>query len=695
MVGQRLSRLFFVLFVAVMISAVSTAQFRVQKSSATRKLAFQLEVPGDQHWLDSGVDIQPGDRIAFTAAGSVTCPAADPTGPDGLSRGWADLLRVIPLNSAGRGALIARIGDGNPFLVGTKRDLQIKQGGRLFFGINQGGTETSTGSFKVNVDVTPSATAVTPVAAATDFSTQLTPEILKQIPQRIADPDGRPGDAVNFLILGSEDSVRLAFQSAGWVKVDRNPKDAVLHGVLSSISKQAYVEMPMSALHLFGRPQDYGFAHAEPLSVIATRHHLRIWKAPFAVSGQTLWVGAGTHDIGFEKDQRNNGVTHKIDPAIDGERDYIGQSLGATGVVTRTGYLVPPNPIKEARTATGGSFHSDGRILVMNLAASGRDQGTQFADIFCSVLRDEHPDEGQWGDCSKYLQTPPSSKPATLAPLSTKYRVLILPGFLSSCVSSTPAMAKGQEHLKETHGLAIEYLQLPNESSDSNGKMIADYISAHMKTDPRKYIVIGYSKGAPDAQEALSQSPGAASGVAAFVSLAGAIGGSPVANAMPALVERYTKTLNLGSCKGDIAQAAKSLRSDVRHQFLANHPDPVVPTYSLAALSDQTNTSKMLLQAWQILAAYDSEQDSQLTKQDAIVPGSTFLGAARADHLAVALGFEDSAGSEIKSIMDKNHYPRAALLESLVRFVISDLESAPAGPIAPANAVAAPASASK
>ena len=33
-----------------------------------------------------------------------------------------------------------------------------------------------------------------------------------------------------------------------------------------------------------------------------------------------VWVGAGTHDIGFEKDQRNGKVTHKIDPAVDGER---------------------------------------------------------------------------------------------------------------------------------------------------------------------------------------------------------------------------------------------------------------------------------------------------------------------------------------------------------------------------------------
>jgi hypothetical protein len=149
--------------------------------------------------------------------------------------------------------------------------------------------------------------------------------------------------------------------------------------LISSISKQAYVEMPMSKLNLFGRPQDYGFAHAEPLSVVSTRHHLRIWKAPFDVAGQALWVGAGTHDIGFERDQRNNGVTHKIDPAIDGERNYIGESLKSTGMLTRLGYVTPPDPLTDARTATGGSFHSDGRILVMMLANSGMDRRNAFA----------------------------------------------------------------------------------------------------------------------------------------------------------------------------------------------------------------------------------------------------------------------------------------------------------------------------
>jgi hypothetical protein len=61
--------------------------------------------------------------------------------------------------------------------------------------------------------------------------------------------------------------------------------------------------------------------------------------------------------------------------------------------------------------------------------------------------------------------------------------------------------------------------------------------------------------------------------------------------------------------------------------------------------------------------------------RDAIVPGARYPGAARADHLAVALPFDKMAGGEVQKFMDHVRYPRAALLESLVRFVVSDLET--------------------
>jgi hypothetical protein len=164
--------------------------------------------------------------------------------------------------------------------------------------------------------------------------------------------------------------VQLIFRDAGWVKVDRDTKNAVLHGVLLSISKESYVTMPMSVLYLFGRPQDYGFAHAEPLTVVATRHHLRIWKSALTLEGLPVWVGAATHDIGFERDQRNKGITHKIDPDIDTERDYLGKSLSETGELSAIARILPADALKEARTATGGTFHSSGEVVVMHIVTT-------------------------------------------------------------------------------------------------------------------------------------------------------------------------------------------------------------------------------------------------------------------------------------------------------------------------------------
>jgi hypothetical protein len=123
----------------------------------------------------------------------------------------------------------------------------------------------------------------------------------------------------------------------------------------------------MSKLYLFNHFQDYGYAQGDPLRVVASRHHFRIWKCPFTVGAETVWAGAGTHDIGFERDSRTGHLTHKIDPATDAERDYIGQSLLQTGLVLKEDYLLPSHPVTTAQTATGGSFTSDGRTLVIYL----------------------------------------------------------------------------------------------------------------------------------------------------------------------------------------------------------------------------------------------------------------------------------------------------------------------------------------
>ncbi len=161
------------------------------------------------------------------------------------------------------------------------------------------------------------------------------------LPRRVNDEFQNQGDMVNFVLVGSEQQVKDALDAASWRIADTDNKEAVLKAVLETYQKKDYLQMPMSTLYLFGRKQDYGYELAQAYSVVASRHHFRIWKAPVTWNGQTMWAGAGTHDIGFEKDQRNGKVTHKIDPAVDGERDNIGQTLQASGKVKSLYYYLP------------------------------------------------------------------------------------------------------------------------------------------------------------------------------------------------------------------------------------------------------------------------------------------------------------------------------------------------------------------
>ena len=328
----------------------------------------ELDLQPSDNWVDSNIALNPGDTFDITATGQLQYSGAKtpPNGPTGLARGYADLIKNFPVNSAGRGALVGRIGDNaaaRPFLIGAQYSCQAPVAGHLFVAINQSSMDQATGSYHVTIRRTAAAKAAATNVTVTPFPQTL----LNSVPRRVTDPNGAPGDRVNFIIIGPEAQMKAALKAAGWVIVDRTQKEAVISGLLASLSKDAYVTLPMSELVLYGRPQDFGFAQADPLQVVASRHHFRLWKAPFDLDGQTVWIGAGTHDVGFDRDQRNNGITHKIDPDTDGERDYIRDSLIQTGLTTKTTYMTPVNPVTSARTATGGQFTSDGRTLIVYL----------------------------------------------------------------------------------------------------------------------------------------------------------------------------------------------------------------------------------------------------------------------------------------------------------------------------------------
>lgn len=361
-------------FTAVTIFFMRWIAFLVCLAAALAQTpAKELDVSTKNSWEDTGLDLRPGDVLTISATGKLSVRSGKSTSSvtaAGASRGFRDLLKSYPVNEAGQGALIGRVGSSDtttPFLVGASKSWTSPRVGRLFLGINKSDNDAPDGAFHVKIEFSSRGPEASN-SPKDSLPVKVTAEMIDRIPRRVVDAQGNAGDNTNFVVLGDEKKVLAAFAAAGWVQVDRDRDDAILHGVLSVLNKQAYVELPMSELMLFGRVQDYGLAHAEPIAVVAQRHHLRLWKAPFKADGLELWVGAATHDIGFDRDQRNNGVTHKIDPDVDLEREFVGQSLDETGLVAGLSYLSPKEPSKEARTATGATFHSDGRMLVIQLA---------------------------------------------------------------------------------------------------------------------------------------------------------------------------------------------------------------------------------------------------------------------------------------------------------------------------------------
>jgi len=353
------------------------------QASASNK-SYEIDVPGTKEWVDTNIDVNGGAKLRFTATGSITYPEDTSSnikthtvgtfGPDGLARNWADLIHQYAVTDAGHGALIARIGSDafvQPFLVGASKEYTVPVAGRLQLGINQSVSEASTasGSFHVKIEILDEGSKddSNPGGPAETRVPGITPDLLSKIPRRVSDPAGNPGDMVNVLIVGTQDQVEKVFAAGGWVHVDKTVENTALNAIMDSLEKKDYLTMPMSTLFLFGRSQDYGFAHAEPVKVAMSRNHLRVWKSAYQADGRPLWCIAATHDIGFERDQRNNGVTHKIDPSIDGEREYVNGTLSGTGLVAQRDHVTPANPLTTAKTATGGEFYSDGRILVLAL----------------------------------------------------------------------------------------------------------------------------------------------------------------------------------------------------------------------------------------------------------------------------------------------------------------------------------------
>jgi Ca2+-binding EF-hand superfamily protein len=112
-----------------------------------------VHVSAQTRWTDTGITVRAGDTLRVRAEGTITMSnASDIADPAGARNGRR--APDAPLRDYPAGALIAKIGDSQPFLIGDRSSVQrMPMSGRLYLSVNDDYLGDNTGEFRVTLSV--------------------------------------------------------------------------------------------------------------------------------------------------------------------------------------------------------------------------------------------------------------------------------------------------------------------------------------------------------------------------------------------------------------------------------------------------------------------------------------------------------------------------------------------------------------
>ena len=125
---------------------------RPSQRSAAPANARSVVVPSNVQWTNTGFNVSRGQYLRFEPSGEIRLS----TNGDDIGRAAGALngrtAEKATIPSIPVGALIGRVGNGQPFPIGdTTNAIEMPANGRLFFGVNDDHVPDNSGNYVVKI----------------------------------------------------------------------------------------------------------------------------------------------------------------------------------------------------------------------------------------------------------------------------------------------------------------------------------------------------------------------------------------------------------------------------------------------------------------------------------------------------------------------------------------------------------------
>jgi membrane-associated phospholipid phosphatase len=163
-----------------------------------------------------------------------------------------------------------------------------------------------------------------------------------------------------MILAKSDQELLIPFLKSKWYLADEISARSLYRIAQAAILNRSYLSAPMTPSFWDREVNDFGFEKPTATNSVRQRHHARFWKTDFVTAdGYNIYVGTASLDIGMKWL-----VAHRIDPAIDVERDFILSDLKSTGLVDsiKESKFVQPTL---GKNSAGDQFFTDGNVYIV------------------------------------------------------------------------------------------------------------------------------------------------------------------------------------------------------------------------------------------------------------------------------------------------------------------------------------------